>query len=139
MNDGFFKFVGICAGERFNFFAILQENECWHARDIVFHSQFLAFVYIHLKWPLWEHTHTRKHNMNIWLISFIFSNRKGKGIMMKGVSFYLDHNNVCSILLSQFFQNWSNHFAWSAPSGKKVDNNNFLTSILHLLIEISLK
>lgn len=29
--DGFFKSVWICAGERFNFRAILQENECWHA------------------------------------------------------------------------------------------------------------
>lgn len=51
---------------------------------------------------------------------------------------YLDHDNVGSVLLSQFFQNWSNHFAWSAPSGKEVDDDNLVTSIFHLLIEISL-
>lgn len=31
LHDGFFQFVGICAGKCVNLFAIFQENECRHA------------------------------------------------------------------------------------------------------------
>lgn len=52
---------------------------------------------------------------------------------------HLNYDHVCSILLCQFLQNGANYFAWSAPSGKKVNNDQFVASIFDLFFEVSLK
>lgn len=48
--DGIFDFFFIGSRESFNRFAILEENECWHARNYVFnHGQFVKFVNINFQ------------------------------------------------------------------------------------------
>lgn len=53
--------------------------------------------------------------------------------------YYLKHDNARNMFSSQFLQNWGNHFAWAAPSGEEVNNDQFVTSIFDLFVEVSLK
>lgn len=50
---------------------------------------------------------------------------------------HLKDYEIC-MLLSQFLQNWRNHFAWAAPSGEEINDHQFVTSIFDLLIEVGL-